>query len=133
MDWTSYTTRISTCCKCTFSLFFLSICRYCNAPFVRFSMFMICSPSSLSIVPMTMNIINIVYVQILLFFLSMSRSNEDWDNIIVKNSQLLRMNNSLCVYIYRDPDQIKQFFTEIYQDEEELTKKTLEHAFHITF
>lgn len=63
----------------------------------------------------------------------MSRSNEDWDNIIVKNSQLLRMNNSLCVYIYRDPDQIKQFFIEIYQDEEELTKKTLEHAFHITF
>lgn len=63
----------------------------------------------------------------------MSRSNEDWDNIIVKNSQLLRMNNSLCVYIYRDPDQIKQLFTEIYQDEEELTKKTLEHAFHITF
>lgn len=39
----------------------------------------------------------------------------------------------VCLYIYRDPDQIKQFFTEIYQDEEELTKKTLEHAFHITF
>ena len=63
----------------------------------------------------------------------MIRSNEDLVNFIVKTFMLLRMNNSLCVYINRDTDQIKQFFIEIYQDEEELTKKTLEHAFHITF
>ena len=74
------------------------------------------------------------HVYDMLSFLSIDRSSDN-----EYHQYRLRVKRRLGQY-YReelsaitDPDQIKQFFTEIYQDEEELTKKTLEHAFHITF